>query len=66
MLYEEKNPQPPQNKWILLFPLIFQILAIIFFFCCSGSVRTSKFFLVLFFGATYFGFIVGGMVSGDI
>ena len=63
MLYEEKHPPRKKRN---PFPLIFQILAIIFFFCCSGSVRTSKFFLVLFFGATYLGFIVGDMVNGDI
>ena len=64
MLYEERNPPPP--KKCNPFPLIFQILATIFFFKCPCSVQTGDFFLVLFFAATFFGFIVGGMVNGDI
>ena len=64
MLYEDENPPPP--KKCNPFPLIFEILATIFFFNCPSSVKTGGFFLVLFFGATFLGFIIGGMVNGDI
>ena len=67
MLYEDENPpQPPKKRGVAICVLICQILALVFFFCCSGSVRTGKFLLVLFFGATYLGFMVGGMICGDI
>ena len=64
MLYEDENPPPRKKR--NPFPLIFAILATIFFFYCPRSVQTGDFFLGLFFAAAFLGFIVGGMVNGDI
>ena len=66
MLYEDENPPTPEQRVTAICVLICQILALVFYFCCSGSVRTSKFLLVLIGGATYLGFMIGGMINGDI
>ena len=63
MLYEDENPPRKKRN---PFPLIFAILATIFFFYCPQSVRTGDFFLGLFFSAAFLGFLVGGMVNEDI
>ena len=66
MLYEDENQPTPEQRTTAICVLICQILALAFYFYCPSSVRISKFLLVLIGGATYLGFMIGGMINGDI
>ena len=62
MLYEEENPPPP--KKCNPFPFIFQIIALII--KAPSSIQDAYFFIMVFGGGTLLGFIIGGMINGEI
>ena len=67
MLYEDENPpQPPKKKAKAICALIFQILALVFFFMCPDGAKSSMFLVMLVWAGTLLGFIIGSMFDGDI